>query len=135
MLYGLQQSYVELKDGKSCTKQFELLDVLELNQLVIFVKSVQGCVTLSQLLIEQDLSAIVIHGVKMGLKVIKQREKEAVIVKDNAKEFCLQVEQGLMTRNLARVKHKLVNMKKGDYFTMESKMQQLRMLSRDAGTL
>ena len=92
MLYGLQQSYVELKEGKSCTKRFELLNVLELDQLVIFVKSVQGCVTLSQLLIEQDLSAIVIHGVKMGLKVIKQREKEAVIVKDNAKEFCLQVE-------------------------------------------
>ena len=46
MLYGLQQRYVELKDGKSCTKRFELLDVLELDQLVIFVKSVQGCVTL-----------------------------------------------------------------------------------------
>ena len=87
MLYGLQQRYVELKDGKSCTKRFELLDVLELDQLVIFVKFVQDCVTLSQLLIEQDLSAIVIHRVKMGLKVIKQREKEAVIVKDNAKHY------------------------------------------------
>ena len=40
-----------------------------------------------------------------------------------------------MTRNLARVKHKLVNMKKGDYLTMEAEMQQLRKLSRDAGTL
>ena len=88
MLYGLQQRYVELKVGKSCTKRFELLNVLELDQLVIFVKSVQGCVTLSQLLIEQDLSAIVIHGVKMGLKVIKQREKEAVIVKDNIAVVC-----------------------------------------------
>ena len=58
--------------------------MLELDQLVIFVKFVQGCVTLSQLLIEQDLSAIVIHRVKMVLEVIKQKEKEADIVKDSS---------------------------------------------------
>ena len=34
--------------------------MLELDQLVIFVKSVQGCVDLVQLLINQDLPAIVI---------------------------------------------------------------------------
>ena len=36
MLYSLQQRYVELKDGKSCTKRFKLRDELELDQLVIF---------------------------------------------------------------------------------------------------
>merc|ERR1712187_928871 len=40
---------------------FELLDVLEFNQVVIFVKSVQRCVALAQLLIEQNFPAICIH--------------------------------------------------------------------------
>merc|ERR1712203_3715 len=42
-------------------KLFELLDVLEFNQVVIFVKSVQRCVALAQLLIEQNFPAIAIH--------------------------------------------------------------------------
>merc|ERR1711881_573029 len=53
-LHGLQQHYVKLKDSEKNRKPFELLDVLEFNQVVIFVKSVQRCVALAQLLIEQD---------------------------------------------------------------------------------
>ena len=111
--------------------------MLELDQLVIFVKSVQGCVTLSQLLIEQDLSAIVIHGVKMGLKVIKQREKEAVIVTDNAKEFCILLTGGVGAddQEPGEGQAQACQYEKGNNFTMEAKMQQLRKLSRDAGTL
>merc|ERR1712066_399944 len=40
-LHGLQQHYVKLKDAEKNRKLFELLDVLEFNQVVIFVKSVQ----------------------------------------------------------------------------------------------
>ena len=40
-LHGLQQHYVKLKDQEKNRKLFELLDVLEFNQVVIFVKSVQ----------------------------------------------------------------------------------------------
>merc|ERR1711872_410868 len=40
-LHGLQQHYVKLKDSEKNRKLFELLDVLEFNQVVIFVKSVQ----------------------------------------------------------------------------------------------
>merc|ERR1712151_1073464 len=47
--------------GEKNRKLFELLDVLEFNQVVIFVKSVQRCVALSQLLIEQNFPAICIH--------------------------------------------------------------------------
>merc|ERR1711866_28965 len=60
-LHGLQQHYVKLKDAEKNRKLFVLLDVLEFNQVVIFVKSVQRCVALAQLLIEQNFPAIAIH--------------------------------------------------------------------------
>ncbi|CAJ0953071.1 unnamed protein product, partial [Ranitomeya imitator] len=60
-LHGLQQYYVKLKDSEKNRKLFDLLDVLEFNQVVIFVKSVQRCVALAQLLIEQNFPAIAIH--------------------------------------------------------------------------
>uniref|UniRef100_A0A3Q3FPB8 RNA helicase n=1 Tax=Labrus bergylta TaxID=56723 RepID=A0A3Q3FPB8_9LABR len=49
-LYGLQQYYVKLKDNEKNRKLFDLLDTLKFNQAVVFVKSVQRCVALAQLL-------------------------------------------------------------------------------------
>uniref|UniRef100_A0A667H5F6 RNA helicase n=1 Tax=Lynx canadensis TaxID=61383 RepID=A0A667H5F6_LYNCA len=60
-LHGLQQYYVKLKDNEENRKLFDLLDVLEFNQVVIFVKSVQRCIALAQLLVEQNFPAIAIH--------------------------------------------------------------------------
>uniref|UniRef100_A0A7N6A8Z0 RNA helicase n=1 Tax=Anabas testudineus TaxID=64144 RepID=A0A7N6A8Z0_ANATE len=60
-LHGLQQYYCKLKDSEKNRKLFDLLDVLEFNQVVIFVKSVHRCVALSQLLVEQNFPAIAIH--------------------------------------------------------------------------
>ncbi|KAJ3614339.1 hypothetical protein NHX12_017913, partial [Muraenolepis orangiensis] len=60
-LHGLQQFYCKLKDSEKNRKLFDLLDVLEFNQVVIFVKSVQRCVALSQLLVEQNFPAVAIH--------------------------------------------------------------------------
>uniref|UniRef100_A0A8C6WU80 RNA helicase n=1 Tax=Neogobius melanostomus TaxID=47308 RepID=A0A8C6WU80_9GOBI len=60
-LHGLQQYYVKLKDNEKNRKLFDLLDALEFNQVVIFVKSVQRCVALAQLLVEQNFPAIAIH--------------------------------------------------------------------------
>ncbi|KAI8481932.1 Spliceosome RNA helicase ddx39b [Branchiostoma belcheri] len=60
-LHGLQQHYVKLKDNEKNRKLFDLLDVLEFNQVVIFVKSVQRCIALAQLLVEQNFPAIAIH--------------------------------------------------------------------------
>merc|ERR1712071_554317 len=60
-LHGLQQHYVKLKDNENNRKLFELLDVLEFNQVVIFVKSVQLCIALSQLLGQQNFPTIAIH--------------------------------------------------------------------------
>jgi len=60
-LHGLQQHYIKLKDNEKNRKLFELLDALEFNQVIIFVKSVQRCMALAQLLVEQNFPAIAIH--------------------------------------------------------------------------
>ena len=60
-LHGLRQHYVKLQDKEKNRKLLDLLDALEFNQVVIFVKSVQRCMALSQLLCEQNFPAIAIH--------------------------------------------------------------------------
>jgi superfamily II DNA/RNA helicase len=60
-LHGLKQHYVKMKDAEKNRKLLELLDVLEFNQVIIFVKSVQRCVALAQMLIEQNFPAIAMH--------------------------------------------------------------------------
>merc|ERR1712126_46447 len=60
-LHGLQQHYVKIQEKEKNRKLFELLDALEFNQVVIFVKSVQRCMALSQLLVDQNFPAIAIH--------------------------------------------------------------------------
>ncbi|CBY24478.1 unnamed protein product [Oikopleura dioica] len=60
-LHGLQQHYVKIKENEKNRKLFDLLDALEFNQVVIFVKSVQRCIALSTLLKEQNFPAVDIH--------------------------------------------------------------------------
>jgi len=60
-LHGLLQYYAKLAEKEKNRKLNDLLDALEFNQVVIFVKSVQRCVALAQLLIEQNFPAIAIH--------------------------------------------------------------------------
>ncbi|ELK26388.1 ATP-dependent RNA helicase DDX39A [Myotis davidii] len=60
-LHGPQQYYVKLKDSEKNCKLFDLLDVLEFNQVVIFVRLVQCCMALAQLLVEENFPAIAIH--------------------------------------------------------------------------
>merc|ERR1711990_1396250 len=57
----LQQHYVKLGESEKNRKLFDLLDALEFNQVVIFVKSVQRCIALATLLKEQNFPAIDIH--------------------------------------------------------------------------
>jgi len=60
-LHGLRQHFCKLKEAEKNRKLFDLLDALEFNQVVIFVKSVQRCIALCQLLKEQNFPAIDIH--------------------------------------------------------------------------
>jgi len=60
-LHGLRQHFIELTEAEKNRKLFDLLDALEFNQVVIFVKSVQRCIALNQLLKEQNFPSIDIH--------------------------------------------------------------------------
>jgi superfamily II DNA/RNA helicase len=68
-LHGLRQHFCKLTESEKNRKLFDLLDALEFNQVVIFVKSVQRCIALCQLLLEQNFPAIDIH------RSMKQQER------------------------------------------------------------
>ncbi|XP_022100992.1 spliceosome RNA helicase DDX39B-like [Acanthaster planci] len=84
-LHGLMQYYVKLKDNEKNRKLFDLLDVLEFNQVVIFIKSVQRCIALCQLLVEQNFPAIAIHRAMQqetrlqNYKLFKDFEKRILV--------------------------------------------------------
>lgn len=60
-LHGLQQHYEKVKESEKNKKLFELLDVLEFNQVVIFVKSIQRCIALAQLLNDHNFPSSAMH--------------------------------------------------------------------------
>eukprot|EP00992_Anisonema_acinus_P014809 TRINITY_DN9469_c0_g1_i1.p1 TRINITY_DN9469_c0_g1~~TRINITY_DN9469_c0_g1_i1.p1 ORF type:complete len:423 (+),score=102.63 TRINITY_DN9469_c0_g1_i1:66-1334(+) len=61
-LHGLQQYYIKISDSAKNRKLNELLDALEFNQVVIFVKSVQRARALNDLLRECQFPATCIHS-------------------------------------------------------------------------
>merc|ERR1712232_494211 len=61
-LHGLLQYYVKLTEKEKNRTLNDLLDALEFNQVVIFVKSVQRAVALDKLLVECNFPSIAIHS-------------------------------------------------------------------------
>ncbi|KAJ3575904.1 hypothetical protein NP233_g779 [Leucocoprinus birnbaumii] len=61
-LHGLQQHYVKLEEAQKNRKLNDLLDTLEFNQVVIFVKSVARCIELDKLLVSCNFPSICIHS-------------------------------------------------------------------------
>jgi len=61
-LHGLQQFYVNLKENEKNRKLNDILDMLQFNQVIIFVKNIVRCVELNKLLIECNFPSIAIHG-------------------------------------------------------------------------
>ena len=61
-LHGLQQHYVRLQENEKNRKLTDLLDALEFNQVVIFVKSVARANELNKLLSECNFPSICIHS-------------------------------------------------------------------------
>jgi ATP-dependent RNA helicase UAP56/SUB2 len=72
-LHGLQQYFIELQESEKNQKLVDLLDELEFNQLVVFVKSVSRAIELNKLLVQCNFPSICIHS---GLK--KQEERIAL---------------------------------------------------------
>merc|ERR1712091_613386 len=61
-LHGLLQYYVKLTEKEKNRKLNDLLDALEFNQVVIFVKSVQRATALDKLLVECSFPSLSIHS-------------------------------------------------------------------------
>merc|ERR1712124_57191 len=61
-LHGLLQYFVKLTEKEKNRKLNDLLDALEFNQVVIFVKSVQRAQALDKLLVECSFPSLAIHS-------------------------------------------------------------------------
>lgn len=61
-LHGLLQYYVKLEESKKNRKLNDLLDVLQFNQVIIFVKSVQRAQALDRLLQECSFPSVAVHS-------------------------------------------------------------------------
>ncbi|GME68995.1 unnamed protein product [[Candida] boidinii] len=61
-LHGLQQYYIKLAEEKKNVKLAELLDTLEFNQVIIFVKSTKRATALNKLLCDSNFPSIVVHS-------------------------------------------------------------------------
>ncbi|KAG8388279.1 hypothetical protein BUALT_Bualt02G0109100 [Buddleja alternifolia] len=61
-LHGLVQHYIKLSEGEKNRKLNDLLDALDFNQVVIFVKSVSRAAELNKLLVECNFPSICIHS-------------------------------------------------------------------------
>merc|ERR1719393_902729 len=61
-LHGLQQYYVKLTENEKNRKLNDMLDALEFNQVVIFVKSVNRAKALDALLQQCNFPSVAIHS-------------------------------------------------------------------------
>merc|ERR1712188_183932 len=74
-LHGLLQYYVKLTEKEKNRKLNDLLDALEFNQVVIFVKSVQRAIALDKLLVECSFPSIAIHsGLKQEERIARYKQ-------------------------------------------------------------
>merc|ERR1712100_615012 len=74
-LHGLLQYYVKLDEKGKNRKLNDLLDALDFNQVVIFVKSVQRAIALDKLLVECSFPSIAIHsGLKQDERIARYKQ-------------------------------------------------------------
>lgn len=62
LIYHLFQHYIKLQETEKNRKLNDLLDALDFNQVVIFVKSVSRAAELNKLLVECNFPSICIHS-------------------------------------------------------------------------
>merc|ERR1712076_24602 len=74
-LHGLLQYFVKLSEKEKNRKLNDLLDALEFNQVVIFVKSVQRAIALDKILVECSFPSIAIHsGLKQDERIARNKQ-------------------------------------------------------------
>merc|ERR1712217_945781 len=74
-LHGLLQYFVKLTEKEKNRKLNDMLDALEFNQVVIFVKSVQRAIALDKLLVECSFPSLTIHaGLDQGERIARYKQ-------------------------------------------------------------
>merc|ERR1712187_885055 len=74
-LHGLLQYFVKLSEKEKNRKLNDLLDALEFNQVVIFVKSQQRAIALDKLLVECSFPSMAIHaGLKQEERIARYKQ-------------------------------------------------------------
>ncbi|MCJ1348290.1 Suppressor of the cold-sensitive snRNP biogenesis mutant brr1-1 [Peltigera leucophlebia] len=74
-LHGLQQYYIKLTEGEKNRRLNDLLDTLEFNQVIIFVKSTLRATELDKLLRECNFPSIAVHsGVSQEERIKRYKE-------------------------------------------------------------
>lgn len=87
-LHGLQQHFVRLEESQKNRKLNDLLDSLEFNQVVIFVRSISRANELNKLLVECNFPSICIHaGIPQAERIeryqqFKSFEKRILVATD-----------------------------------------------------
>lgn len=61
-LEGLHQYYVSLAENEKNKKLNDLLDMIDFNQIIIFVKNHKRCIELNKLLNQCEFPSVAIHG-------------------------------------------------------------------------
>ena len=84
-LHGLQQYYIKLEEKEKNRKLNELLDQLEFNQVIIFVKSTVRANELNKLLVECNFPSIAVHS---GISQ-EERIKRYTLFKEFNKRICV----------------------------------------------
>jgi ATP-dependent RNA helicase UAP56/SUB2 len=74
-LHGLQQYYIQLAESEKNRKLVDLLDALEFNQLVIFVRTVNRAAELNKLLQDCNFPSVCIHSVMNQEERIEKYKK------------------------------------------------------------
>ncbi|KAF2190519.1 putative ATP dependent RNA helicase [Zopfia rhizophila CBS 207.26] len=74
-LHGLQQYYIKLDEREKNRKLNDLLDSLEFNQVIIFVKSTLRCTELDKLLRECNFPSVAVHsGISQEERIRRYKE-------------------------------------------------------------
>ena len=77
-LHGLQQYYIQLSEGEKNRKLNDLLDTLEFNQVIIFVKSTLRATELDKILRECSFPSTAVHsGVSQEERIKRYQEFKA----------------------------------------------------------
>jgi len=61
-LHGLSQYYINLEENQKTRKLTDLMDILEFNQVVIFVRDKRRAASLNKILVESKFPSVVLHA-------------------------------------------------------------------------